>query len=122
MESGVIWFAYAECRTCQCVGRDVKTRFSTEISQQSQEQEQESPGRQGMEEPEPEEEEEEVFDILDWIDDNLNYVFAGAVTLGVLYVFVTIVSGALLSSNRSNSSGSSESSSTEVRKKGDKNK
>lgn len=120
-ESGVIWFAYAKCPTCQCVGSDVKTRFTPSDADLARNQEIEAEQRRQQlmnEEPPREvEEEDEVFDILDWIDDNLNYVFAGAVTLGVLYIFVTIISGGL----QSQGGASASDSDSAKRRKDEKN-
>jgi hypothetical protein len=75
------------------VGSEVTTRFTAARAERQQQQQQQ---RQLEEEPKEEEEEpEEVFDVLDWIDENLNYVFAGAVTMGVLYISMTIIGGIL---------------------------
>lgn len=88
----------------------MKTRFTPSVADLARNQEIEAEQRRQQlmnEEPPREvEEEDEVFDILDWIDDNLNYVFAGAVTLGVLYIFVTIISGGLQSQGGASASDS----------------
>ena len=88
----------------------MKTRFTPSDADLARNQEIEAEQRRHQlmnEEPPREvEEEDEVFDILDWIDDNLNYVFAGAVTLGVLYIFVTIISGGLQSQGGASASDS----------------
>ena len=105
----MIWFAYAECPTCQCVSSDVKTRFTATRSEIKPRQEPEERGADEDQEGE-EDEPEEAFDILDWIDENLNYVIAGGVTLVVLYICGSIISDALTSTG-------SEKTKTSAKKK-----
>jgi len=80
------------------VSSEVTTRFTT--ARKQSEHRQEETTQQQQAEPQAEEEPEEVFDILDWIDDNLNFVFAGAVSLGMLYICMTVIGGALSAEGR----------------------
>lgn len=89
------------------------TRAHAKSSQHLQEQEErQNQQRQHSESLVIEEEPDEVFDLQDWLDENFNIIFGGVVTLGVLFVSVAMLSGALSPGGLGEESGRSTDSLT----------